>query len=66
MRYFFDTSSLPKCVNVTKIDLVPKIEALTTMNDFRPILCCNVMHKYISKVIVSRLKEFFSNVIGPT
>jgi hypothetical protein len=66
MRYFFATSTLPRCVNATRINLVSKIEALTTMNDFRPISCCNAMNKYISKVIVSRLKEFFSNVISPT
>ena len=35
------------------------------MNNFRPISSCNVMYKYISKVIVSRLKGIFLNVIGP-
>ena len=64
-RYFFDTNTLPRCVNVTRITLVPKIESLTTMNDFRPISCYNMMYKYIYKVIVSRLKGIFPDVIGP-
>jgi len=66
VRYFFDTNTLPKCVNSTRIALVPKIEAPTTMNNFRLISSCNVMYKCIYKVIVSRLKEIFLNVIGPT
>jgi hypothetical protein len=45
--------------------LVPKIESLTTMNDFRPISCYNMMYKYIYKVIGSRLKGIFPDVIGP-
>lgn len=37
MRYFFDFSTLPRCVNATKITLVPKIENPIIINDFRPI-----------------------------
>jgi hypothetical protein len=36
------------------------------MNNFRLISSCNVMYKSISKVIVSRLKKIFLDVIGPT
>ena len=53
------------CINATRIVLVPKVETLTTMDDFRHISCCNVMYKYISKVIVNRLKGIFSDVIRP-
>ena len=37
MRYFFDFSILPRCVNATRINLVPKIENPIIINDFRPI-----------------------------
>jgi len=65
VRYFFDTNTLHRCVNAIRIALVPKIEVSTIMKDFRPISYYNVMYKYISKVIVSRLKGIFPNVIGP-
>lgn len=64
MRHFFDTNTLPRCVNITRIALVPKIESPTTMNDFKPISCYNMMYKCISKVIISRLKGIFPDVIG--
>jgi hypothetical protein len=55
---------LLKCVNATKIFLVLKVETPTTMNDFRPISCCNMMYKCISKVIMNRSKGIFPEVIG--
>ena len=65
VRYFFDTSTLPRCVNATWIALVPKVENPTSMKDFRSMSCCNVTHKCISKVIVNKLK-ILPNVIGPS
>jgi hypothetical protein len=64
VRYFFYFSTLLKCVNATKIFLVLKVETLTTMNNFRPISCCNMMYKCISKVIMNRSKGIFPEVIG--
>jgi hypothetical protein len=65
-RYFFTNNTLPRCVNATRVDLVPKVENPSCMNDFRPISCCNVLYKYISKIIVSRLKTALDEVIGPS
>jgi hypothetical protein len=42
MRYFFDSSTLPRCVNATRISLISKIETLMIMNNFRRISCSNV------------------------
>ncbi|KAJ6871911.1 hypothetical protein NC651_031103 [Populus alba x Populus x berolinensis] len=66
VRYFFTANCLPRCVNATKLALVPKVENPSCMNDFRPISCCNVMYKCISKVIVNRLKAALVDVIGPS
>ncbi|XP_034915333.1 uncharacterized protein [Populus alba] len=64
-RYFFTNNSLPRCVNATRVALVPKIENPSSMNDFRPISCCNILYKCISKIIVSRLKNALNEIIGP-
>ena len=66
VRYFFTANCLPRCVNATRIALVPKVENPSCMNDFRPISCCNVLYKCISKVIVIRLKAALADVIGPS
>ncbi|XP_031249755.1 uncharacterized protein LOC116107604 [Pistacia vera] len=64
MRHFFATNEMPKCVNATRIALVPKVESSSRMMDFRPISCCNVLYKCISQVIVNRFKVVFSDIIG--
>jgi len=66
IRYFFSNNTLPRCVNATRVALVPKQELPTCLNDFRPIYCCNVLYKCISKLLVIRLKEALSDVIGPS
>jgi len=66
IRYFFSNNTLPRCVNATRVALVPKLELPTCLNDFRPISCCNVLYKCISKLLVIRLKEALSDVIGPS
>ncbi|KAJ6889558.1 hypothetical protein NC652_030338 [Populus alba x Populus x berolinensis] len=63
-RYFFTHNTLPRCVNATRVALVPKVENPASMNDFRPISCCNVLYKCISKIIVSRIKHALDEIIG--
>ncbi|KAG6735551.1 hypothetical protein POTOM_061837 [Populus tomentosa] len=66
IRYFFSNNFLPRCVNATRVALVPKQEIPTSLNDFRPISCCNVLYKCISKILVIRLKAALSDVVGPS
>ncbi|XP_031248848.1 uncharacterized protein LOC116106632 [Pistacia vera] len=64
VRHFFATNEMPRCVNATRIALVPKVESPSRMTDFRPISCCNVLCKCISKVIVNRFKVVLPDIIG--
>ena len=64
VRYYFSTCAMPRCVNATRIALVPKVESPQSMDDFRPISCCNVLYKCISKVIANRFKAVLPDVIG--
>jgi hypothetical protein len=44
---------------------VPKSAHVTTASDFRPISCCNVVYKIISKILADRLGHALDGIISP-
>ncbi|GJS03905.1 hypothetical protein Tco_0320413 [Tanacetum coccineum] len=62
---FFTNGKLLKELNHTIIALIPKIQNPTRVNDYRPISCCNVLFKCISKILANRIKESLKVLISP-
>lgn len=56
IQSFFLKGFLPKGINSAILALIPKKERATEMKYYRPISCCNVLYKVISKV-GSKLSE---------
>ncbi|KAJ9560832.1 hypothetical protein OSB04_005992 [Centaurea solstitialis] len=63
VRQFFDNGKLLREVNSTVIALVPKSQTPRNVADFRPIACCNVLFKCISKIIVQRMKGSLGGLV---
>ncbi|GJZ73239.1 hypothetical protein Tco_0637385 [Tanacetum coccineum] len=57
VQEFFINGKLLKELNHTIIALIPKVASPSRINDYRPISCCNVLFKCISKIIANRIKE---------
>ncbi|GJZ76828.1 putative RNA-directed DNA polymerase [Tanacetum coccineum] len=55
---------LLKELNHTIIALIPKVQSPTKVNDYRPISCCNVLFKCISKIIANRIKRSLKYLIS--
>lgn len=55
---FFQTNwcKILRQVNATLLHLVPKVINPSTVSDFRPIDCCNVLYKVINKLLTKRLQ----------
>ena len=64
IQSFFKTGFLPKGVNSTILALIPKRKEATVMKDYRPISCCNVLYKVISKILANRLKLILPKFIS--
>ena len=60
---FLNSTSLPQHLNHTFITLVPKVNNLELVYDFRPISLFNVLYKIFSKVLVNRLKKIMPQII---
>ncbi|KAK9723972.1 hypothetical protein RND81_05G038200 [Saponaria officinalis] len=64
VKDFFLTNKLLRAVNTTVLTLVPKVENPTQVTQVRPIACCTVIYKVISKVLANRLQLVLSDFIG--
>ncbi|GKC03028.1 RNA-directed DNA polymerase, eukaryota, reverse transcriptase zinc-binding domain protein [Tanacetum coccineum] len=51
-------------VNATVISLVPKIPTPNKVTYYRPIVCCNVMYKCISKILTNRIKDALNKLVN--
>jgi hypothetical protein len=52
-------------MNHTYITLIPKRQAASNFNQFRPISLCNFYYKIISKILVLRLRPILPKLIDP-
>ncbi|GJV15595.1 RNA-directed DNA polymerase, eukaryota, reverse transcriptase zinc-binding domain protein [Tanacetum coccineum] len=63
IKDFFLSGQMPWELNATLITLVPKIQTPMKVFDFRPIACCNVVYKCISKIITNRIKSGLAKLV---
>ncbi|XP_010513198.1 PREDICTED: uncharacterized protein LOC104789158 [Camelina sativa] len=64
VQSFFVYGFIPKGINTTILALIPKKKIVTEMKDYRPISCCNVIYKVISKLLANRLKQLLPEFIS--
>lgn len=60
---FFLNGAMLRQTNSTAITLIPKIMKPQRITDFRPISCCNVVYKMISKILTGRLRGVLDGII---
>ncbi|GFS44393.1 hypothetical protein Acr_00g0090060 [Actinidia rufa] len=65
IKEFFMSGNILNQINHAIIALVPKSANTTRVEDFRPISCCNVVYKIISKILASRLSPILESLIDP-
>ncbi|GJR59889.1 uncharacterized protein Tco_1502051 [Tanacetum coccineum] len=64
IRDFFSNGKLLREVNHTIIALIPKVTTPCKINDYRPISCCNITFKCISKIIANRIKGDLGDLVS--
>lgn len=64
VQLFFSSGVMKPHIAHSNLVLIPKIDAPTKVNDFRPISVCNVVYKVISKILAKRMQPFMSTIIS--
>ncbi|GJW39228.1 RNA-directed DNA polymerase, eukaryota, reverse transcriptase zinc-binding domain protein [Tanacetum coccineum] len=64
VKEIFNSNKLLGEINATLITLVPKIHQPNKVSDYRPVACCNVIYKCISKIITKRLQGCLDKLVS--
>ncbi|XP_050207380.1 uncharacterized protein LOC126656805 [Mercurialis annua] len=64
VRESFNSGKILKQINCTSITVIPKCNNAENLSDFRPIACCNVVYKVITKIISTRLSPLLMNIVS--
>ncbi|GFZ21539.1 hypothetical protein Acr_29g0007010 [Actinidia rufa] len=65
VKEFFSSGHIFKQINHSILALIPKTKDANRVENFKPIACCNVLYKVISKIIASRLAPTLSSIVDP-
>ncbi|KAE8690635.1 hypothetical protein F3Y22_tig00110893pilonHSYRG00157 [Hibiscus syriacus] len=65
IKYFFQESFIYPAFNATTIALIPKRPNPSKVYDFRPISCCSVIYKTITKILANRMTNLLPKIIAP-
>ncbi|XP_050238425.1 uncharacterized protein LOC126687917 [Mercurialis annua] len=60
----FQNGKILKNINSTSVVVIPKSPNAENLGDFRPIACCNVIYKIITKILSSRLSPILCNIVS--
>ncbi|GKA78679.1 RNA-directed DNA polymerase, eukaryota, reverse transcriptase zinc-binding domain protein [Tanacetum coccineum] len=63
IKEFFSKGQMLGELNATLITLVLKIQNPQRVSNFRPIACCNVLYKCISKIVTNRIKNSLKKLV---
>lgn len=64
VKNFFRIGKMLKSINVTLITLLPKHHNASHIKDYRPIACCTMLYKLISKILTCRMSRVMSCLVG--
>ncbi|XP_057958536.1 uncharacterized protein LOC131151298 [Malania oleifera] len=65
VKEFFVKGRMLKQINHAINTLIAISNHASTVQDFRPISCCNVIYKVISKIMVSRIRPCLDYLVNP-
>lgn len=61
---FFQNGKLLKELNLTLVNLVHKSPSASSPSDYRPISCCNLLYKFITKILSNRMKKVTRELVS--
>ena len=64
IKDFFQNEKLLRELNHTSATLVPISTVASSLSDYRPKSCCNLIYKFISKVISNRLQQVIGELVS--
>lgn len=65
VKKIFREGKVPAYLNQTLIALIPKIQGLKILGNYKPISLCNTVYNVVTKTIVARLRPHLVKLISP-
>lgn len=63
IKHFFKSGRLLRETNATFISLFSKVLEADSFKDYRPISLCNLLYKFVTKIMANRLKHVIRSVV---